>query len=228
MVKRHVVIVTSSPLTALGIRDRISGVDGIDSGVVHVVEPCDDGLRGIVRACGERAASILILDSASLKGDCEEFVAQLARRQPETRVAVVVPSGGVTRASEYFRAGARAVVSEDSDRDEFTYILGEVVAGHVAASRTVLRGIVGDPSWQREGTRAHPQRPALTTRELAIVELLARGLSNREIGEELHLAEATVKVYLGQVMSKWQVRDRLQVVLNFLGRLEPESSRSRA
>lgn len=69
------------------------------------------------------------------------------------------------------------------------------------------------------------QRPELTARELAIVELLARGLSNAEIGEQLHLAEATVKAHLGRVMAKWQVRDRLQVVLVFLGHLEPRSAR---
>jgi DNA-binding NarL/FixJ family response regulator len=73
--------------------------------------------------------------------------------------------------------------------------------------------------------RHAPQRPELTVRELAIVELLARGLSNAEIGEQLHLAEATVKAHLGRVMAKWQVRDRLQVVLMHLGRFEPRSDR---
>ncbi len=62
-------------------------------------------------------------------------------------------------------------------------------------------------------------RPTLTAREVTIVELLACGLSNAEIGEQLHLAEATVKAHLGRVMAKWQVRDRLQVALVFLGHL---------
>lgn len=82
-----------------------------------------------------------------------------------------------------------------------------------------------DDDHVRGDAQHSPQRPELTARELAIVELLARGLSNAEIGEQLHLAEATVKAHLGRVMAKWQVRDRLQVVLMHLGRFEPRSPR---
>lgn len=74
-----------------------------------------------------------------------------------------------------------------------------------------------DDSQGAHTSAADPAVP-LTSRELVIVELLAQGMSNREIGDQLHLAEATVKAHLGRVMAKWQVRDRLQVVLRFLGR----------
>lgn len=75
-----------------------------------------------------------------------------------------------------------------------------------------------DESHRAHASAAADAVAALTSRELAIVELLAQGMSNREIGDQLHLAEATVKAHLGRIMAKWQVRDRLQVVLRYLGR----------
>ncbi len=46
--------------------------------------------------------------------------------------------------------------------------------------------------------------------------LLARGMSNAEIADELHLAEGTVKTHMGRIFSKWQLRDRVQVLLHAL------------
>jgi DNA-binding NarL/FixJ family response regulator len=54
---------------------------------------------------------------------------------------------------------------------------------------------------------------ALTERETEVLEQLARGMSNAEIADALHVSEGTVKAHLGSIMSKWHVRDRVQVLV---------------
>ncbi|MBT2484265.1 MULTISPECIES: response regulator transcription factor [unclassified Microbacterium] len=59
----------------------------------------------------------------------------------------------------------------------------------------------------------HLQLPALSERETEVLQQLGRGKSNAEIAHALHLAPGTVKIHLGSIMAKWDVRDRVQVVL---------------
>ncbi|MBA2769196.1 MAG: response regulator transcription factor, partial [Sporichthyaceae bacterium] len=67
------------------------------------------------------------------------------------------------------------------------------------------------------GAPAHSERPValrgLSERELEVVRLVARGLTNAEAARELHLSEATVKTYLSRLMTKLAVRDRVQVAV---------------
>lgn len=55
--------------------------------------------------------------------------------------------------------------------------------------------------------------PELTHRETTVLEQLGRGKSNVEIAEALHLSESTVKTHLASILTKWEARDRLQVVV---------------
>lgn len=67
---------------------------------------------------------------------------------------------------------------------------------------------------RQPGARApHPGIEQLTSRELEVLRLMARGRSNGEIATELFLGEATVKTHVGRVLAKLQARDRVQAVV---------------
>lgn len=66
---------------------------------------------------------------------------------------------------------------------------------------------------ERPASAASPDLEPLTDREGDILRCLARGMSNAEIAAELIVSEGTVKAYLGRIMTKWGVRDRVQIIV---------------
>ena len=112
---------------------------------------------------------------------------------------------------EALRAGASGFLLKDVPPEQ-------LVGGHPRRRRgRGAAGAVGDPAPDR-GVRAPRPTPAsrrreldeLTARELEVFKLLARGLSNAEIAEELVVSEATVKTHVARVLMKLGLRDRVQ------------------
>ena len=85
--------------------------------------------------------------------------------------------------------------------------------GRSALSPQISRELIAAVRAQPEPTAFGDEASPLTTRELTVVRLLSQGMSNVEIARELHLAEATVKANFGRIMTKWGVRDRVQVLI---------------
>ena len=114
---------------------------------------------------------------------------------------------------EAIKAGASGFLLKDVRRDSLVHAIRTVAAGDALLHPTLTRRLL------EQFTRGPPPgaTPAgyerLTEREVDVLRLVSRGFSNTEIAQELHLAEATVKTHLGQVMRKLGLRDRVQAVV---------------
>ena len=126
------------------------------------------------------------------------------------------------------QTSARVLLDEAAIARTLTRIAHEIIEGNPDLERVALVGIHtrGVPLAQRlrrlihefsRTSRGRGERPAgldeLTPREVEVFNLLARGMSNAEIGKELYLSEATVKTHLTRILSKLGVRDRVQAVV---------------
>jgi DNA-binding NarL/FixJ family response regulator len=108
------------------------------------------------------------------------------------------------------KAGARGYVLKGVGARELANAVRSVAQGAVYVSPALASGILF------EMARVPPQQDpmnSLTERERDILNLVAEGLTNREIGERLHLAEKTVKHYMTNVLQKLQVRSRVEAAL---------------
>jgi DNA-binding NarL/FixJ family response regulator len=140
------------------------------------------------------------------------------------------------RAGDDDAAGPRVLVLTTFDLDEYVYeALGTgasgfllkdapaadllagvrvVAAGDALLAPSITRRLIGDFARRRRHERPRPDAVAtLTPRELDVLRLIARGLSNAEIAGELFLAEQTVKTHVGHVLTKLALRDRTQAVV---------------
>jgi DNA-binding NarL/FixJ family response regulator len=115
---------------------------------------------------------------------------------------------------ESLRAGASGFLLKDATADDLVAAVRIVAAGEALLAPTVTRRLIEEFVRRPRRDQPHPERlNSLTPREVEVVRLIARGLSNGEIAEELVLAEQTVKTHVGRILSKLNLRDRAQVVV---------------
>ena len=109
-----------------------------------------------------------------------------------------------------FKAGARAYVLKGVSAHELANVVRSVAQGEVYVTPSLAAGILVTLS------RNHsPQDPleGLTEREAEILKLVGRGLTNRAIGEQLHLSEKTIKHYVTNILEKLHVRSRVEAAM---------------
>ena len=116
-------------------------------------------------------------------------------------------------------AGASGFLLKNSDAEHLVEAVRTVADGHALLAPEVTRRVIeqmtrrGDSPTPVGGPHRDPRLGDLTPRELEVLGLVGRGLSNGEVAARLHLGEATVKTHLSNVFAKLHLRDRVQAVV---------------
>jgi DNA-binding NarL/FixJ family response regulator len=118
---------------------------------------------------------------------------------------------------EALRAGASGFLLKDATAAELVHAVRVVAAGDALLAPSVTRRLIADFT-RRPGSTPPPAvtpaaLSALTSRETEVLTLIARGLSNAEIGDTLVIAEQTTKTHVGRILAKLDLRDRAQAVV---------------
>ncbi|MYW65454.1 response regulator [Streptomyces sp. SID8379] len=112
------------------------------------------------------------------------------------------------------QAGASGFLLKDAPPTDLIAAVRVIAAGEALLAPTVTKRLIEDFAKTRPARKDRsPQLKSLTPRELEVLELIARGLSNQEIAQKLVLAEQTVKTHIGRVLAKLGLRDRAQAVI---------------
>ena len=113
---------------------------------------------------------------------------------------------------EALRAGASGFVLKDDPPEQLLAAIRTVADGEALLSPTITKRVI--KQFMRIPQPAPPRElEDLTERELDVFRLIARGLSNAEIGEELYISETTVKTHITHILQKLNLRDRVQAVV---------------
>lgn len=162
-----------------------------------------DQIAGVV---ADARPQILLVDPALPDLDLDALVNEVAAVSPDTAVAVLTDSSDRRYLKGAVESGARAYLSMEGDADELIQKLKLIASGHVVASGSAasdLSDLVGaSPQGSDDG---------LSDREIEVVNLVARGETNREIADTLVIAENTVKVHLRNIYGKLNLRNRQEL-----------------
>jgi DNA-binding NarL/FixJ family response regulator len=115
---------------------------------------------------------------------------------------------------EALRAGASGFLLKDAPAHELIHAVHVIAEGDSLVAPSVLRRLIADFATRDQQPRPSPAAlDELTPRELEVLKLIARGLSNTEISETLVVAPQTTKTHVGRILRKLNLRDRAQAVI---------------
>ena len=214
----RVLVADDQSMVRAGFRLLLSGEDGIE-----VVAEAENGLEAVDKAARFQP-SVVLMDIRMPELDGLEATRRILAADPGARILILTTFDLDEYIYEALLAGASGFVLKDDPPEQLIAAIRTVAAGDALLSPAVTRRVI--QQFTRIPRAAQPSGlEQLTGRERDVLRLIAQGLSNAEIGEQLYIGETTVKTHVTHVLQKLQLRDRVQaVVLAYqTGLLEPEA-----
>jgi DNA-binding NarL/FixJ family response regulator len=178
---------------------------------LEVVGEAADGAEA-ARLATELSADVVLLDLVMPVLDGVGTLELMAEQGCTARALVITSFGEYRTVVPALRAGARGYVSKETDPQALAVAIRAVAAGHVLLSPQIAAALLG-PAGIGGADSGPNQQPHLTGREIEVLDLIARGKSNREIARILTVSEKTVKTHVSNVLMKLGVADRTQAAL---------------
>jgi DNA-binding NarL/FixJ family response regulator len=176
---------------------------------LEVVGEAADGAEAVERVAVLRP-DVVLMDIRMPRVDGLQATRRLAGR---TRVLILTTFDIDEYVYEALRAGASGFLLKDAPADQLITGIRVVAQGDSLLAPAITRRLI-EQFARRPPPSARPDTVAeLTTRELEVLRLLARGLSNAEIAHELIIGDATVKTHVARLLQKLGLRDRVQAVV---------------
>lgn len=215
----RVLVADDQSMVRAGFRMLLSGEDDIE-----VVAEASNGREAVAMAA-RFDPTVVLMDIRMPELDGLEATRRILAADDTARVLILTTFDLDEYVYEALRAGASGFVLKDDPPEQLLTAIRIVAGGDALLSPAITKRVI------RRFTRiAQPTRPKeideLTDRELGVLRLIARGLSNAEIGQELFISETTVKTHITHILQKLGLRDRVQaVVLAYeTGLFEPDAA----
>jgi DNA-binding NarL/FixJ family response regulator len=214
----RVLVADDQSMVRAGFRMLLSGEQDIE-----VVAEASNGLEAVDKAARFNP-NVILMDIRMPELDGLEATRRILAADRGARILILTTFDLDEYIYEALRAGASGFVLKDDPPEQLIAAVHTVAAGDALLSPTITQRVIEQFT--------HLSRPAppkafeeLTTREKEVFRLIARGLSNAEIGRELYISDTTVKSHVTHVLQKLDLRDRVQaVVLAYqTGLVEPDA-----
>jgi NarL family two-component system response regulator LiaR len=200
----QVLIADDHPVVRRGTRALLDEVEDIE-----VVGEASNG-REAVEQVERLRPHIVLMDLVMPEMDGIEATREISSNYPQSRVLVLTSFVADDKVIPTFKAGAAGYLLKDTAPEDLIKAIHEVDRGevslHPSIARMVLKELNGPAT-------KYPPAEALTERERKVLVLLATGLENGEIAQQLNIAEVTVRTHIGHILNKLHLANRIQATL---------------
>lgn len=174
---------------------------------IEVVGEAASAADGMMRLWSARPD--LLVAGSPAHSRLPDFVAEAKKAYPDLRVLALLPVSEAGKVRPVLSSGADAVLTRLASADELESAVRKVAAGERVVAAAALTVLVGtSPKASEVPASGHP----LTVKEREVLDLLAKGLSNREIAGQLVVSTATVKSHLAHIYEKLGAKNRQDAV----------------
>jgi len=202
----RVLVADDQSMVRAGFRMLLAEVPGIE-----VVAEATNGLEAVDKAARFRP-TVVLMGIRMPELDGLEATRRILAADDTARILILTTFDLDEYVYEALRAGASGFVLKDDPPEQLIAAIRTVAAGEALLSPTITRRVI------RQFTRIPRPTPPkefeeLTTREQEVFRLIADGLSNPEIAQELFISDTTVKTHITHILQKLGLRDRVQAVV---------------
>jgi DNA-binding NarL/FixJ family response regulator len=202
----RVIVADDQSMVRAGFRMLLGGEKDIE-----VVAEASNGLEAVEKAA-RFEPTVVLMDIRMPELDGLEATRRILASDPGARILILTTFDLDEYVYEALRAGASGFVLKDEPPEQLIAAIRTVAAGEALLSPSVTKRVIAQFSGI---SRPAPPREfdELSDRERDVFRLIARGLSNAEIGHELFISETTVKTHVTHILAKLGLRDRVQAVV---------------
>jgi DNA-binding NarL/FixJ family response regulator len=202
----RVLVADDQSMVRAGFRMLLAGEEGIE-----VVAEASNGIEAVEKAARFHP-NVVLMDIRMPELDGLEATRRILAADAGARVMILTTFDLDEYVYEALRAGASGFVLKDDPPEQLIAAVRIVAGGEALLSPSITKRVI--TRFTRIPQPAPPkQLDELTERELEVFRLIARGLSNAEIGRELYISDTTVKTHVTHIFQKLDLRDRVQAVV---------------
>ncbi len=176
---------------------------------VEVIGEAEDGLEA-VSLVRDHFPDLVLLDLNMPRMNGIDAIHKIKEISPQIKIIILTIHDDEEYVYKVTSAGAEGFVQKDITSEELEQAINEVLEGGKVFPRSI------SPAKDDTQEEKSNYRELLSDREFEVLSLLARGMSNKEIAEELYISEKTVKNHVSNVLRKLDVNDRTQAVITAL------------
>ena len=205
-----IAVCDTEPIVIEGLRSLLESADGLR--LVAAETSLADGMAAVE----ELRPAVLVLDKSFGMQAVLDWLEALQKASYRTAAVVWSRQISESEAVRFLHAGAAGVVRKTASLETLLSCLDTVTSGATWMEEEMVAARIGDSVRLQSPAGRQCLRSLLTARELQVMELVERGLKNREIGTELGIRTGTVKIHLKHIFEKTGIRGRYGLALSGL------------
>ena len=202
----RVLVADDQSLVRSGFRMLLDGEEDLE-----IVAEAANGVEAVEKAA-RYEPTIVLMDIRMPELDGLEATRRILAADADAKVLVLTTFDLDEYVYAALRAGASGFVLKDEPPEQLLAAIRIIAAGEALLSPAVTKRVITKFT-QLPSKPPPPEVEELTERELDVFRLIARGLSNSEIGQELFISDTTVKTHMTHLLQKLGLRDRVQAVV---------------